>query len=108
MTTALPTIKDIALDLYYSERLDYTEETNEAVAQDDREGFEAVVISSQTIVYAKDGQLLKVQEVVGMDEDLNETPLDYLYSIEDAEGYSEESGTDSAEELIQVIRRFMA
>lgn len=104
----LPTIRDIAIDLYTEANIDYHTETLESVPQDDREGFDTVVISAEAIRYTTEEGNLMIQEVVGMDEDFNETTLDYLYSIEDAEGYTEEGGTDSAEELTEVIKKFMA
>lgn len=104
----LPTIRDIAIDLYTEANIDYHTETLESVPQDDREGFDTVVISAQAIRYTTDAGNLMIQEVVGLDEDFNETTLDYLYSIEDAEGYTEEGGADSAEELVAVIKKFMA
>lgn len=104
----LPTIRDIAIDLYTEANIDYHTETLESVPQDDREGFDTVAISAEAIRYTTDAGNLMIQEVVGMDEDYNETTLDYLYSIEDAEGYTEEGGTDSAEELAEVIKKFMA
>lgn len=111
----LPTIRDIAIDLYTEENIDYTTFDGQASGQsDDYEGYINCLVSRYAIKYTKGDLELTIAEVIGSvpDEDGDATDeehtLDYLYSIEDADGYIEENGTGSAEELIAVIQKFMA
>lgn len=104
----LPTIKDIAFDLYYAEGIDFTVERDQAVDQDDREGFDRVVIDETMVRYARGERALWVQAVIGIGEDLGETTLDYLWSVEVEDGYIDQGGTDDPRELVEVIKNFMA
>lgn len=111
----LPTIREIANNLYAEADLDYTtSDTRVDGFSDDYEGYVNCLVSRNVIEYHKDGLTLSIAEVIGSvpDEDGDETKewhtLDYLYSIEDSESSFEEDGTGSADELVRVIKDFMA
>ena len=111
----LPTIREIALDLYTDADIDYTTFDGQASGgSDDYQGYVNCLVSRYAIKYTKGDLELTIAEVIGSipDEDGDATDeehtLDHLYSIEEAGEIIKQGGTDSPQELISVIKNFMA
>lgn len=116
----LPTIREIANELYATENIDFTGYDAQAEGtSDDYDGYTNCYVSRHGVEYTNGSETLEIAEVIGEKVDENGEPtgeevtLDYLWStlIKWEDGTSTLTDTDggpSPEKLKQVIRDFMA
>ena len=109
--TKMKNVRELALDLWEQNGINFYIEFCEAVDCDVYDGYAGCVVNSQYILYSKNEEhnQLEVAEVVGTNlETGEEEVLAYLWSELSEGQILTQDGGENEDELVKVIKEFMS